>query len=78
LQLTNKLTSFKLPAVQSQGARMSDIYFFKNKLDQLLKENQAGFEENKVSGLIELLKKLVIAIDEEVEQIKKKQKIAES
>ena len=57
---------------------MSDIYFFKNKLDQLLKENQAGFEENKVSGLIELLKKLVIAIDEEVEQIKKKQKIAES
>jgi len=57
---------------------MSDIYFFKNKLEQLLKENQAGFEENKVSGLIELLKKLVIAIDEEVEQIKKKQKIAES
>jgi|GEM_PF-3937357 len=57
---------------------MSDIYFFKNKLDQLLKENQAGFEENKVSGLIEILKKLVIAIDEEVEQIKKKQKIAES
>ena len=57
---------------------MSDIYFFKNKLDQLLKKNQAGFEENKVSGLIELLKKLVITIDEEVEQIKKKQKIAES
>ena len=57
---------------------MSDIYFFKNKLDQLLKENQAGFEQNKVSGLIELLKKLVITIDEEVEQIKKKQKIAES
>ena len=57
---------------------MSDIYFFKNKLDQLLKENQPGFEENKVSGLIELLKKLIITIDEEVEQIKKKQKIAES
>jgi hypothetical protein len=56
---------------------MSDIYFFKNKLDQLLKENQAGFEENKVSGLIEVLKKLIITIDEEVEQIKKKQKIAE-
>ena len=57
---------------------MSDIYFFKNKLDQLLKENQASFEQSKVSGLIELLKKLVITIDEEVEQIKKKQKIAES
>ncbi len=57
---------------------MSDIYFFKNKLDQLLKENQAGFEQNKVSGLIELLKKLVLTIDEEVEQIKKNQKMAES
>ena len=57
---------------------MSDIYFFKNKLDQLLKENQAGFEQSKLSDLIELLKKLVITIDEEVEQIKKKQKIAES
>ena len=57
---------------------MSDIYFFKNKLEQLLKENKADFEQNKVSGLIELLKKLIITIDEEVEQIKKKQKIAES
>lgn len=57
---------------------MSDIYFFKNKLDQLLKENQAGFEQNKVSSLIDVLKKLVITIDEEIEQIKKKQKIAES
>ncbi len=56
---------------------MSDIYFFKNKLDQLLKENQAVLEENKVNGLIELLKKLVIVIDEEVEQLKKKQKLAE-
>jgi len=56
---------------------MSDIYFYKNKLDQLLKENQADYDKAKVNSLIELLKKLVITVDEEVEQIKKKQKISE-
>ncbi len=56
---------------------MSDIYFYKNKLDQLLKENQADYDKAKVNSLIELLKKLVITVDEEIEQIKKKQKISE-
>jgi len=56
---------------------MSDVYFYKNKLDQLLKENQADFEKSKLSALVDLLKKLVITIDEEIEQLKKKQKTAE-
>ena len=56
---------------------MSDVYFYKNKLDQLLKENQAEFEKSKLSALVDLLKKLVITIDEEIEQLKKKQKTAE-
>ncbi len=56
---------------------MSDVYFYRNKLDQLLKENQADFEKSKLSALVDLLKKLVITIDEEIEQLKKKQKTAE-
>jgi hypothetical protein len=56
---------------------MSDIYFFKNKLDQLLKENQADFEKYKLVGLIELLRKMALAIDDEIEQLKKKQKLSE-
>ena len=56
---------------------MSDVYFYKNKLDQLLKENQADFEKSKLGALVDLLKKLVITIDEEIEQLKKKQKTAE-
>ena len=56
---------------------MSDVYFYKNKLDQLLKENQADFEKSKLRALVDLLKKLVITIDEEIEQLKKKQKTAE-
>ena len=56
---------------------MSDIYFFKNKLDQLLKENQADFEKYKLVGLIELVKKMALAIDDEIEQLKKKQKLSE-
>ena len=68
---------FKLGRIKTKGAEMSDIYFYKNKLDQLLKENQADYDKAKVNSLIELLKKLVITVDEEVEQIKKKQKISE-
>lgn len=56
---------------------MSDIYFFKNKLDQLLKENQAEYDKTRVNSLIELLKKMAITIDEEIEQLKKKQKLSE-
>ncbi len=57
---------------------MSDIYFFKNKLDQLLKENQAEYDKTRVNHLIELLKKMAITIDEEIEQLKKKQKLTDS
>jgi hypothetical protein len=56
---------------------MSDIYFFKNKLDQLLRDHQADFEKNKLVGLIELLKKMALTIDDEIEQLKKKQKLSE-
>jgi len=56
---------------------MSDVYFFKNKLDLLLKESQAGYDKAELTVLVELLKKLVITIDDEIEQLKKKQKTAE-
>lgn len=56
---------------------MSDVYFYKNKLDQLLKENQAEYDKTKVNHLIELLKKMAITIDEEIEQLKKKQKLTD-
>ena len=55
---------------------MSDVIYYKNKLDQLLKESQPEFEKLKITGLIELLKKLVVSIDDEIEQLKKKQKLA--
>ena len=53
---------------------MSDIYFFKNKLDGLLKENHEFYQQAKLVDLFELLKKLVITVDEEIEQLKKRGK----
>jgi hypothetical protein len=56
---------------------MSDVYFFKNKFDQLLKDNQGEYDRYKVTGLIELLKKMALVIDEEIELLKKKQKLTD-
>ncbi|MCI0530448.1 MAG: hypothetical protein L0Y74_00630 [candidate division Zixibacteria bacterium] len=53
---------------------MSDVYFFKNKLDALLKENHELYQQAKLVDLFEILKKLVITVDEEIEQLKKRGK----
>lgn len=51
---------------------MSDVYYYKNKLDSLLRLNQSAYEQAKVNELIELLKKMVLDIDREIEEVKKK------
>jgi len=51
---------------------MSDIYYFKNKFDNLLKDNEEVYQKQKLTELLELLKKFAIACDEEIEGLKKK------
>lgn len=53
---------------------MSDVCFYKNKLDQLLTENRDAYQKAGLSPLMELLKKMVVTIDDEIEQLKRKQK----
>ena len=51
---------------------MSDIYYFKNKFDKLLKENEETYQKQNLTELLELLKKFALACDEEIENLKKK------
>jgi len=51
---------------------MSEIYYFKNKFDNLLKENQETYQKQNFIELLELLKKFALACDEEIETLKKR------
>ena len=51
---------------------MSDIYYFKNKFDRLLKEHEEAYQKCNLTELIELLKKFALTCDEEIEDLKKK------
>ena len=51
---------------------MSDIYYFKNKFDQLLKQNEETCKQQNLTELLELLKKFATTCDEEIENLKKK------
>jgi hypothetical protein len=51
---------------------MSDLYYFKNKFDQLLKQNQEAYQKQDLTELLELLKKFALVCDEEIEGLKKK------
>lgn len=51
---------------------MSDVYYFKNKFDKLLKENEEAYQKQNLTELLELLKKFALTCDEEIEGLKKK------
>ena len=51
---------------------MSEVYYFKNKFDNLLKENEETYRKQNLTELLELLKKFALACDEEIEALKKK------
>lgn len=51
---------------------MSDIYYFKNKFDQLLKQNEETYKQQNIAELLELLKGFALVCDEEIEALKKK------
>ncbi len=51
---------------------MSDIYYFKNKFEKLLKENEEAYQKQNLTALLELLGKFALACDEEIENLKKK------
>ena len=56
---------------------MSDVYYFKNKFDKLLKENQEAYQKQNLTELLELLKKFALVCDEEIENLKKKVRLVE-
>jgi hypothetical protein len=56
---------------------MSDIYYFKNKFDQLLKQNEEAYKQQNLTELLELLKKFALVCDEEIEALKKKVKLVD-